>query len=76
MEAKLIIKNLKAGCIKNLMLNVLVLLLLGALSAEEKMKFWDTQRKGANFFNSVPEEKWFKAASKLKIQWVRLAYGK
>ena len=44
--------------------------------AGEKIDFWNIQRKGANFFNVEPQEKWFQDAQKLGIQWVRIAYEK
>ncbi len=44
--------------------------------AEGKISFWDTQRKGANMFNVIPDEQWFRAARDLGIEWVRLAYDK
>ena len=44
--------------------------------AGEKIEFWNTPRKGANFFNVVPEERWFKDAKSVGIEWVRLAYDK
>ena len=40
------------------------------------MEFWQTPRKGANYFNVLPDEQWFKAAQDLGVEWVRLAYGK
>lgn len=40
------------------------------------MEFWETPRKGANYFNVRPEEEWFKSARELGLEWVRLAYGK
>lgn len=39
-------------------------------------EFWETQKKGANFFNEVPTEQWFIDARKLGLEWVRLAYDK
>ena len=45
-------------------------------TAGEKIEFWNTQRKGANFFNINPKEDRFKAAHTLGIEWVRLAYDK
>jgi hypothetical protein len=44
--------------------------------AADQIRFWDTPRKGANYFNLAPEEQWFRSASSLGIQWVRLAYAK
>jgi len=42
----------------------------------EKLDFWNTPRKGANCFNVVPEERWFREAHQVGIEWVRLAYEK
>lgn len=44
----------------------------------DRMKFWDGDepRKGANYFNAVPEARWFEDARELGIEWVRLAYDK
>lgn len=57
---------------------LMVFLLLSSplLLGSGKMDFWKSPRKGANYFNAVPDEQWFKAAHELGIQWVRLAYEK
>ncbi len=44
--------------------------------AEEKIDFWMTQRKGANFFNQTPSPEWFIAAQHVGIQFARLAPDK
>ncbi len=41
-----------------------------------KILYWDELRAGANYFNEVPTRKWFVAASRANIGFVRLAYGK
>lgn len=46
-------------------------------AADSKISFWDNQlRRGANFMNENPSEKWFKDAASINIEWVRLAYDK
>ncbi|EHM10884.1 endoglucanase [Thermanaerovibrio velox DSM 12556] len=50
--------------------------LCGVAWGEDKISFWDVQRKGTNFFNHEPTEEWFDAAKALGVDWVRLAYDK
>ncbi len=50
--------------------------MLNSVFAGEKIEFWDSQRKGTNYFNINPQEKWFKAAQNIGIEWVRIAYEK
>jgi len=38
--------------------------------------YWDTQRKGANFFNEVPQKAWLDAAAEANIRCIRLVYDK
>lgn len=38
--------------------------------------FWDAPKKGANCFNKIPTEQWFKDANDLGLEWVRMAYDK
>ena len=45
-------------------------------AAEEKMSYWQVQRKGANFFNKTPSEEWFIAAKDAGIHFARLAPDK
>lgn len=40
------------------------------------MKFWNQQRKGANFFNRVPAAERFEAASELGLEFIRLVPDK
>ena len=40
------------------------------------MEFWNTQRKGSNYFNAVPQEQWFQGARELGLEWVRMTYDK
>jgi len=66
---------------KNLVLICILTLLLTAVlpygvQAAAPADFWKTQRTGANCFNKVPEETWFKDAADLGVSWVRLAFGK
>ena len=61
---------------KLLVVSLFILLSSKAPAANEKLAFWDVQRKGANCFNVTPEEQWFKAAHELGIQWVRMTYDK
>ncbi len=42
----------------------------------QKIEFWQCPRKGANYFNEIPHEQWFKDAHALGVDWVRLAYDK
>lgn len=61
---------------KLLVVSLFILLSSKAPAANEKLAFWDVQRKGANCFNVTPEEQWFKAAHELGIQWIRMTYDK
>jgi len=49
---------------------------LAASAGESKMSFWDTQRKGSNFFSVKPSPERFKEAKAAGIGWGRLAYDK
>lgn len=40
------------------------------------INYWDTQRKGTNFFNDVPTKTWFDAAAAANIQTIRFVYDK
>ena len=53
---------------------ILVANLLAAPAS--RMEFWDSQRKGANFFNRVPAKERFEAAGKLGLHFIRLAPDK
>lgn len=44
--------------------------------ADDRMAFWDVQRRGANYFNETPTPTWFQHAADAGIAWVRLAYDK
>ena len=55
---------------------ILVFLFSTSLTIAEVPGFWDSQKKGANCFNIIPTEQWFKDASDLGLEWVRLAYDK
>ena len=44
--------------------------------AGESIAFWDSQRKGANYFNAKAEEQWFIDAKSLGLGWVRMTYDK
>ncbi|HEX5705795.1 MAG TPA: cellulase family glycosylhydrolase [Pyrinomonadaceae bacterium] len=43
-----------------------------ARGARDKIKFWDAQRKGANYHNSAPAREWWAAAKEAGIEVVRL----
>ncbi len=45
-------------------------------SDENNADYWQTQRKGANFFNKTPTEDWFIAAKEAGIQFARLCCDK
>jgi len=62
----------------NGLLTVLILVLFPPRwpLAGDKMDFWQNPRKGANYFNLVPDEQWFESAHELGIEWARVAYGK
>jgi endoglucanase len=45
-------------------------------SDENKAAYWQTQRKGTNFFNKTPTEDWFIAAKESGIQFARLCCDK
>jgi len=49
---------------------------LAGYSIEGINDFWNVQRKGANYFNKVPTEEWFKDARNLGLEWVRMTYDK
>jgi hypothetical protein len=49
---------------------------LTSYSFTSTIEFWNTQRKGTNYFNKVPTEAWFREASDLGVEWVRLTYDK
>jgi aryl-phospho-beta-D-glucosidase BglC (GH1 family) len=38
----------------------------------EKIRFWDAQRKGANGMGGANHDEWFKAASELGLEYIRL----
>lgn len=42
----------------------------------EKISFWDKQRKGTNYFNQTPTKEWFNAADEANIKFVRFVYDK
>ena len=46
------------------------------ISPGQENDFWDIQRKGANCFNKVPEEQWFRDVTELGLEWVRITYDK
>ena len=41
-----------------------------------RIRFWDQQRKGANFFNRVPAAERFQAAAQLGLEFIRLVPDK
>jgi aryl-phospho-beta-D-glucosidase BglC (GH1 family) len=55
-----------------------VLLAPSLLPAQEKarLSFWDTQKRGANFFNEVETRERFRAARDAGLEWVRLVPDK
>lgn len=55
-----------------LIVSLVVLISSNAPAANEKLAFWDVQRKGANGGATNPDE-WFKAAANAGIEFVRLA---
>ncbi len=42
----------------------------------ELIDYWNTQRKGANFFNEQPTKAWFLAAAEANIRCIRFVYDK
>lgn len=54
----------------------ILLFISSALSASEKIDFWDSQRNGANFFNNHEKLERFEAAKGIGIEVVRLAPNK
>jgi len=69
----LLIKNNK----RCLILKYLILLLLFSCTSNNKIdNYWNTQRKGSNYFNSIPTEKWFQEAKNNNITLVRMTYDK
>ncbi len=57
----------------SLFLSILSLCISTLLSAEDKMVFWDTQRKGANGGGGANHQEWFQAASELGLEYIRLS---
>lgn len=45
-------------------------------ASNDKMDYWNTQRRGANFFNQHPSPYWFEAAKQAGIEFARLAPDK
>jgi hypothetical protein len=62
------------------MIVISVLVPIGANAVDkpvnEKIEFWNEQRKGANYFSVNPDETWFAAARNLGVSWVRMTYAK
>ena len=54
-------------------LAVLFVLTSPVLADSSKIKFWNEQRKGANWFNVTPTREWLVAAKEAGIEVVRLA---
>jgi endoglucanase len=54
-------------------LTVLFALTSPAPANDDKIKFWNEQRKGANWFNVTPTREWLVAAKQAGIEVVRLA---
>jgi hypothetical protein len=46
------------------------------LPNDQLINYWDTQRKGTNFFNEVPTKTWFDAAAAANIRTIRFVYDK
>ena len=55
---------------------ILPLILFSQEISENKIKYWDTQRKGANCFNRTVSSTWFTAAKEINIQFARIATDK
>ena len=51
----------------------LLFALTSAVPANDKIEFWNEQRKGTNWFNTVPTREWLVAAKDAGIKVVRLA---
>ena len=47
-----------------------------APGSSQRMAFWESQRKGANFFNRIPARERFEAASQLGLEFIRLVPDK
>ena len=45
-------------------------------SPEDPIRFWDQQRKGANYFNEIPTSAWFQSADEANIRLVRMTFEK
>lgn len=60
---------------KNLffVLTLLLTLTTTATADDSKIKFWDEQRKGTNWFNSAPTREWLVTAKEAGVEVVRLA---
>jgi hypothetical protein len=48
----------------------------GERAHTDRLSFWDTQRRGANFFNEVETRERFRAAREAGLEWVRLVPDK
>lgn len=46
------------------------------MPSSQLIEYWNTQRKGANFFNKTPQKAWFDAAANANIRCIRLVYDK
>lgn len=46
------------------------------ISFNPKIEFWDTQKKGTNFFNAKPTSEWFESAAAANIKFIRFTYAK
>lgn len=52
---------------------LLLFTLVGPVFAESKIKYWDRQRRGTNWFNNTPTRDWLLAAKAAGVQVIRLA---
>ncbi len=56
--------------------SILILVFSVGKSQSNKINYWASQQKGANYFNEVPTREWFESAAAANIKFIRLTYEK
>lgn len=62
--------------IKTIIIIWLILTSVSSYANDDKGNYWNSQRKGANFFNETPTEDWFKEDKEVSVEFARLAPDK
>jgi endoglucanase len=77
MELRSKLKKSERTSLLNILISVVLLCVcLVSKGQTSKMSFWDSQQKGANYFNAIPTREWFESAAATDIKFVRLTYEK